>query len=157
MAEHRETSTPSQGSPRHEPRPGVYVAGLLVAVTVFGLAGALANFLPRRTADDLYPFISSLVASGILLILVVGVAAVSDRWPDKVLALVTAAFFIIAAIAYPTSRAEQNLPVIFSPGLLYPLGRALGLACLLVLVFRVTRRRFRGRFRGRSTVTPRDQ
>lgn len=154
MAEHRETSTPSQGSPRRKPRPGAYVAGLLVAVAAFGLAGALANFLPRETSDDLYPFISSLVAGGILLILVVSVAAVSFRWPDEVLALVTVAFFIIAAIAYPTSRAEQNLPVVFSLGVLYPLGRALGLASLLVLVFRVVRGRFPGRFRGRPTVTP---
>ncbi|MEJ6549785.1 hypothetical protein PQI66_09545 [Corynebacterium sp. USCH3] len=93
------------------------------------------------------------MVGGILLILTVGVAAVSFRWPDKVLALVTAACFIIAALAYPTSRADQNLPVIFSLGVLYPLGRALGLACLLVLVFRVARRLFRGR----STVTPRDR
>ena len=144
---------PFQKPPRRERRPGPYVVGLLTAVALFGIAAALAQILPRDTADDLYSLISSLVAGGILLILVVGVAAVSDRWPDKVLALVTAACFIIAALAYPTSRADQNLPVIFSLGVLYPLGRALGLACLLVLVFRVARRLFRGR----STVTPRDR
>lgn len=127
------------------------VITLITAICCLGLAAALAKLLPRDTGDDLYPFISALAAGGILLIVVAGVAVVSVRWSNRVLALVTAVCLVIAAVAYPTSQAEQDLPVVVSFGTLYPLGGTLGLACLLVLVVRVTQTLVRKR----PPLTPR--
>jgi hypothetical protein len=131
-------------------RSNVYGLGLAAALLLFLAAGGLAKLPAREASDALYPVISKIVLGGILLIILVVVAALTYRWANKAVLITAVLLLAAAASAYPTSHADQNKPVIFSLGLLFPIGGAVGSAALLVFIFREFKRR--GSAKGESEV-----
>lgn len=121
-----------------------HLGTLLVGIGLLAAAAVLANVPSRDVSDSLYPVTSKLVIVGIVVIIGALVAATTRNWPNKRLFLVAAVLLVIAAVAYPISVSDQDKPVIFSPGLLFPIGVTLGALSLVIAVFRSLRRCSRG-------------
>lgn len=116
----------------------------MVGIGILVAAAVLANVPSRDVSDSLFPVISKLVIAGIMVIIGAIMAAATRNWPNRRLFLVAAVLLIIAAVAYPISVSDQDKPVIFSPGLLFPIGVALGAPSLVIAAFRSLGKRSRG-------------
>lgn len=119
----------------------VYGLGLAGALLAFFAAAALTDLPSRETSDALFPLISILVQGGVLLVILVGVAALTYRCSNSAVFVGAVLLLAAAAAAYPTFLSDQNKPVIFSPGLFFPVGIAFGGPALVVSIFREVKRR----------------
>lgn len=121
-----------------------HLSTLVAGIGILTAAAILAEVPSRDVSDSLYPVTTKLVIAGIVVIIGALVAATTRNWPNRRLFLVAAALIVIAALAYPVSHADQDKPVIFSPGLLFPLGVMFGGTSLVIAVFRSVRQGSRG-------------
>lgn len=109
---------------------GVVVAALLV--TAF-----LVSKVPSRdTADRLYWLTSTLTVAAVLAFLVTAISILFRRMSLRFhIGLATLAASVALA-SLPTSNREQHLPVVFSWGILTPVGAGVCVATVVVIVSR---------------------
>ncbi|WP_278314701.1 hypothetical protein [Lolliginicoccus levis] len=120
---------------------GSRIRTAIVGITlVTGLSIAaffVAKRLPRDTADSLHGLTATLILLAILAFLVTFISvffrqqSMTFHW---ILAFLAAA---IAVAAYPISKADQDVPVIFSLGILNPVGVGVCIATVVLILFRV--------------------
>lgn len=103
---------------------------------VVGLAIFLRRVLPSEVSDDLYSVFSTLVLVSLLLLCLAIVNLATLKASRKFLCVMSVVAFVVASIGYLFSWHRSADPVIFSPALLFPLGLAIFLSLVIIMIFR---------------------
>lgn len=133
-----------------DPLPGrrrrtAVVGGVVVAALV--VTAFLVSKVPsRNTADRLYWLTSTLTVAAVVTFLVTAISILFRRRSLRFHLALAALAASVALAALPTSNRDQDLPVVFSWGILTPMGAGV---CVATVVAIVSRMLFANRSSGR--------
>lgn len=113
------------------------IIGTLLAIVLSAAAFVVTKGLPRDTADSLYWMTSTLTVAAILTALATLISVLFHRQSLRFHIILAVLSAIIGLAAYPISIKDQNEPVIFSFGLLAPLGIGVFIATFVVILLRI--------------------
>lgn len=115
------------------------LVGIPVALALFIAAGATAKILPRDTADSLRWLVMSLILLGTVALSATIFSVALRRRSNRFVASAFVASAVIAGAFLPAYLADQDKPVIFSPGLFTAFGTIACAGIAVVLTARLLR------------------
>lgn len=104
---------------------------LVVAVAIF------VQLLPREVSDDLYNLYSYVVLAAVVLMITATISALFRNRSLKFLLALLFGSLLAALSLLPVYLGEKNMPVVFSPGIITPLGVVVSTGTALVIIGRL--------------------
>lgn len=129
--------TPKSVDPLPDRRRRTAVVGGGVVAALVVAAFLVSKGPSRDTADRLYWLAATLTVAAVLTFLVTAISILFRRRSLRFHIALAALAASVALAALPTSNRDQDLPVVFSWGILTPVGAGVCVATVVVMVSRM--------------------